>query len=137
MQSSRDTAIMQNIKRKMKHESAIIRKRYSVEGMLSIIKCFDMCIGMRLHTLIYAAINSVPLIGLVYDPKINSFMEYTHQRHYVDVNEVTDENLKKMLDECVANYDTIKQDLKENYSHLKEKAKLNGKYAIELYEKGV
>ena len=39
-----------------------------------------MCIGMRLHTLIYAAINSVPLIGLVYDPKINSFMEYTHQR---------------------------------------------------------
>ena len=44
--------------------------------------------------------------------------------------------LKKMLDECVANYDTIKQDLKENYSHLKEKAKLNGKYAIELYEKG-
>ena len=32
--------------------------------------------------------------------------------------------LKKMLDECVANYDTIKQDLKENYSHLKEKAKL-------------
>ena len=79
---------------------------------------------------------SVPLIGLVYDPKINSFMEYTHQRHYVDVNEVTDENLKKMLDECVANYDTIKQDLKENYSHLKEKAKLNGKYAIELYEKG-
>ena len=136
MQSSRDTAIMQNIKRKMKHESAIIKKRYSVEGMLSIIKCFDMCIGMRLHTLIYAAINSVPLIGLVYDPKINSFMEYTHQRHYVDVNEVTDENLKKMLDECVANYDTIKQDLKENYSHLKEKAKLNGKYAIELYEKG-
>ena len=47
-----------------------------------------------------------------------------------------DEDLKKMLDECVANYDTIKQDLKENYSHLKEKAKLNGKYAIELYEKG-
>ena len=27
MQSSRDTAIMQNIKRKMKHESAIIKKR--------------------------------------------------------------------------------------------------------------
>ena len=42
MQSSRDTAIMQNIKRKMKHESAIIKKRYSVEGMLSIIKCFDI-----------------------------------------------------------------------------------------------
>lgn len=78
---------------------------------------------MRLHTLIYAAINSVPLIGLVYDPKINSFMEYTHQRHYVDVNEVTDENLKKMLDECVANYDTIKQDLKRKLQPFKRKSK--------------
>ena len=37
----------------------------------------------------------------------------------------------------VANYDTIKQDLKENYSHLKEKQSLTAKYAIGLYEKGV
>lgn len=136
MQTSRDMAIMQNIRRKMRKDATIIRKRYSVGGMLSVTKCFDMCIGMRLHTLIYSAVNSLPLIGLVYDPKISSFMEYTHQRHYVDVTNVTYEALKEMLDECMENYDEIKADLKQNYEKLKDKARLNGKYAIELYEKG-
>lgn len=136
MQSSRDTAILQSIKRKMKNKSSIIKKRYSVEDMLSIIKQFDLCIGMRLHTLIYATISSVPLIGLVYDPKISSFMEYTHQKHYFPVENLNINMLKTAIDDCIKNYDNIKIDLEENYHKLKRQAQHNGKYAIELYEKG-
>lgn len=136
MQSSRDMAILQSIRRKMKNGSAIIEKRYSVEDMMSVMKCFDLCLGMRLHTLIYAVINSVPLIGIAYDPKISSFMEYTHQTHYIDVENITFDNLRTLFEECVDNYDEIKRDLGENYAALKEQARLNGKYAIELYEKG-
>lgn len=136
MQSSRDLAILQSVKRKMKNKSTLIKARYSVEDVMSIMKCFDICIGMRLHTLIYSAVNAVPLIGIVYDPKISSFMEYTHQKLYLEAEGLKKENLCKMLDECVSNYDTIKNDLKKNYDHLKEQAQLNGKYAIELYEKG-
>ncbi|MCC8159715.1 MAG: polysaccharide pyruvyl transferase CsaB [Oscillospiraceae bacterium] len=136
MQSSRDTAILQNIKRKMKNKSSIIKKRYMVEDMISLMKCFDLCIGMRLHTLIYAAINAVPLIGLVYDPKISSFMEHTRQKYYLDVKNLNEDKLKAMLDECVRDYDKIKSDLKDNYTVLKAQSQLNGKYAVELYEKG-
>lgn len=136
MQSSRDMAILQSIKRKMKHEASIIEKRYSVDDMMSVMKCFGLCIGMRLHTLIYAVINAVPLIGLVYDPKISSFMEYTHQTHYLDVQHISYDKLRNALDDCVSNYDEIKKDLEDNYCELKGQAKLNGKYAIELYEKG-
>lgn len=136
MQSSRDMAILQSIKRKMKHKASIIEKRYSVDDMMSVMKCFDLCIGMRLHTLIYAVINAVPLIGLVYDPKISSFMEYTHQTHYLDVQHMSYDKLRNALDDCVRNYDAIKQDLEDNYCALKGQAQLNGKYAIELYEKG-
>lgn len=136
MQSSRDLAILQSVKRKMKNKSTLIKARYSVEDVMSIMKCFDICIGMRLHTLIYSAVNAVPLIGIVYDPKISSFMEYTHQKLYLEAEGLKKENLCKMLDECVSNYDTIKNDLKNNYDYLKEQAQLNGKYAIELYEKG-
>ncbi|MCD8180774.1 MAG: polysaccharide pyruvyl transferase CsaB, partial [Firmicutes bacterium] len=136
MQSSRDTAILQNIKRKMKNKSSIIKKRYMVEDMISLMKCFDLCIGMRLHTLIYAAINAVPLIGLVYDPKISSFMEHTRQKYYLDVKSLNEDKLKAMLDECVRDYDKIKSDLKDNYTVLKAQAQMNGKYAVELYEKG-
>lgn len=136
MQSSRDMTISQNVRRRMKHKSSIIKRRYNVEDMISIMSCFKLCVGMRLHTLIYAAINSVPLIGLVYDPKISSFMEYTHQNHFINVEELSAEELMKQLDECIHDYDDIKKDLEKNYGILKEKARLNGKYAIELYEKG-
>ncbi len=136
MQSSRDTAILQNIKRRMKNPSSIIKKRYSVEDMLAVISCFDMCIGMRLHTLIYSAISSIPLIGLVYDPKISSFMEYTHQTHYFKVENLNKEELCAAVDDCIENYDDIKADLEKNYEKLKKEAQYNGKYAIELYEKG-
>ena len=103
---------------------------------MSVMKCFDLCIGMRLHTLIYAVINSIPLIGLVYDPKISSFMEYTHQTRYISVEDVTAEKVIEILDECMENYDEIKRVLEQSYRTLSEKALLNGKLAIDLYEKG-
>src|SRR5690606_28403243 len=34
----------------------------------------DLLIGMRLHSLIYAASQEVPLIGISYDPKIDQFL---------------------------------------------------------------
>jgi polysaccharide pyruvyl transferase CsaB len=136
MQSSRDMAISQSIKRRMKNPASVIKNRYSVKDTMSVMSRFDLCIGMRLHTLIYAVINAIPIIGLVYDPKISSFMEYTHQTHYVDVENVTFDNLKNYLDDCIVNYDGIKNELENTYRKLKKEAQLNGKYAIELYEEG-
>ncbi|MFB5759895.1 polysaccharide pyruvyl transferase CsaB [Paenibacillus medicaginis] len=41
--------------------------------LLEVSKC-DLIIGMRLHSLIYAASREVPLLGISYDPKINHFL---------------------------------------------------------------
>ena len=42
--------------------------------MLSIIGNMDLLVGVRLHSLIYAAIMGVPLIGISYDPKCTAFL---------------------------------------------------------------
>ncbi|MBW4081690.1 polysaccharide pyruvyl transferase CsaB [Paenibacillus sp. S150] len=42
--------------------------------LLEVGNC-DVLIGMRLHSLIYAAGRRVPLIGISYDPKIDHFLE--------------------------------------------------------------
>lgn len=136
MQASRDLASLQNVKRIMKHDATIVDRRVEVSEMMSIMNCFDICIGMRLHTLIYAVVNAVPLIGLVYDPKISSFMEYTKQTRYLNVENAKAEKIIEVLDECVENYGEIKESLEVSYKELSEKAQLNGKLAIELYEKG-
>lgn len=38
-----------------------------------VCKC-DVLIGMRLHSLIYAASQEIPLVGVSYDPKIDQFL---------------------------------------------------------------
>lgn len=42
--------------------------------MLSEVKSCDLLIGMRLHSLIYAASQNVPMLGISYDPKIDHFL---------------------------------------------------------------
>jgi len=54
----------------------------TVEEFTRIIKEQDLVIGMRLHSLIFAAANNVPMIGLEYMPKIKGFMESIEQEEY-------------------------------------------------------
>jgi polysaccharide pyruvyl transferase CsaB len=42
--------------------------------MVREVKNCDLLIGMRLHSLIYAASQSVPMMGISYDPKIDQFL---------------------------------------------------------------
>ncbi len=51
-----------------------LQEKYLSEDMLSIIGSMDMLVGVRLHSLIYAAIMGVPLIGISYDPKCTAFL---------------------------------------------------------------
>lgn len=45
------------------------------QQMLREVGQCDVLIGMRLHSLIYAAGRRVPLVGISYDPKIDHFLE--------------------------------------------------------------
>jgi polysaccharide pyruvyl transferase CsaB len=48
------------------------------QQMLREVAECDALIGMRLHSLIYAAGRRVPLMGVSYDPKIDHFLERIH-----------------------------------------------------------
>ena len=53
----------------------MVKGNYSTEDFLSIIGCFRLLIGMRLHALIFAAVMKVPLMAVSYDPKVDSFVK--------------------------------------------------------------
>jgi len=44
------------------------------QDMLQQVAGCDLLIGMRLHSLIYAASQYVPMVGISYDPKIDQFL---------------------------------------------------------------
>ena len=51
-----------------------LSEKYLSEDMLSIIGNMDVLVGVRLHSMIYAAIMGVPVIGVSYDPKCTAFL---------------------------------------------------------------
>ena len=56
---------------------------------------------MRLHALIFAAGQGIPLVGAVYDPKVSAFLRYIGQESFCDLAELTREGLTAMIDRCV------------------------------------
>ncbi|MDZ7543648.1 polysaccharide pyruvyl transferase CsaB, partial [Clostridium perfringens] len=46
---------------------------HPLDMLAEVARC-DLMIGMRLHALIYAASQRVPVLGISYDPKIDQFL---------------------------------------------------------------
>lgn len=58
-----------------RHSSVhIVKGTEHPQDMLREVSGCDLLIGMRLHSLIYAASQYVPMIGVSYDPKIDQFL---------------------------------------------------------------
>jgi len=55
-------------------EVMIVKGIYKPSEAVGLIGKCDMMVGMRLHSLIFAANTSVPFIGVSYDPKIDEFL---------------------------------------------------------------
>ncbi len=132
MQTKTDEEISEEIREKMKEKSYIIKADYDIPRLLSIMSRMKICIGMRLHTLIYSAVSQVPLVGLVYDPKINGFLDYIGIDNYLSVESLNIDDLKKAIDKSFENYDVQKEKLQEKRRELKEKAERNSTLATEL-----
>lgn len=55
-------------------------------------------LGMRLHSLIFAAAQGVPFAGVSYDPKVSSFIEYIGRGESCDLDAADRETLCAMID---------------------------------------
>lgn len=137
MQLSRDLEISRRIAAKMKTASAIVDREISVSEMLGVIGECELAIGMRLHMLIFASSVNVPMLGIIYDPKIRGTMEYMNQHRYIEVEKVSAQSLCEMALECLsgegpAKGGGIRQKLAEENSVLRKKAAMNAEMALEL-----
>lgn len=129
-----DLTIIQNIISKMKNKSFVITHKPTVSEMLGIIGKTQMLIGMRLHALIFAASLGIPVIGMVYEPKVEGFMQYVNQVSAGHVNSLELEHIKKVVDEVWENRDAIKNNLEKTTGILKDKALENARIAIDMIE---
>lgn len=65
---------------------------------IGLLSRMQVVVSMRLHALVFSAGQGVPLVGVVYDQKISSFLSYIGQDLYTGLEELTQEGLFAQVD---------------------------------------
>ena len=70
--------------------------------IIGALSRMELVVSMRLHALIFSAGQGIPLAGVVYDPKVSAFLRDIGQELFVDLQDLTEADLRHMIDRCVA-----------------------------------
>ena len=94
-----DAAAAQKVAAQLQHAPAhLLPSCPSSELAIALSARMDVALSMRLHALIFAAVCRVPLVGVVYDPKVSAFLDDAGQDLYVQLDQVTPELLRALID---------------------------------------
>ena len=115
-----DLKVSYKFKKLLNPPAQLLKEKYSPLEMIDIIKVFDFLLGVRLHSLIFATLNRVPVAGIAYDPKINNFLSRLEIEPIAEIDSLKVANSSKKISNL--------WEEKESFSKEKEKkiAKLAG-----------
>ncbi len=133
MQHSKDLEISRTLYKMINKEDVfLLEGNYLSEEVLGVIGELDVLISMRLHTLIFAGVQVVPLAGIIYDPKINNYLRLLDMPALGECTNLDLEFIKNQIDDIIINRDKYINKLSITSTKLKEDVKLNDKYLLEL-----
>ena len=134
MKPQNDTPISNTVADKMKNKGYVIKGKYNVNEYLGIVSACECVIAMRLHSLIYALTCEVPAIGLVYDPKVEGFLQYIGNNNIFHANDIDCEGVLSCIGSITDNRQTIVEEISRKRNELCVKATENAVIARKLLE---
>ncbi len=100
----------------------IVKGKYRPAEVLGLIAKCDLVVGMRLHSLIFAASAAVPFVAVSYDPKIDEFAGEFGMKPAVHTPLVGPEILFDAIAEAYENRGRIKTKITETTKRLRERS---------------
>lgn len=131
-----DMQAIQAIENKLENRATYIKNKYLTEEMLSIIGNMDVLVGVRLHSLIHAAIMDVPMIAISYDPKINSFMHMLGMKALCSIYDFQSDFLLEEFEYIMHHMDSTKERIQACIEELITKLDQNEMLIHELLDIG-
>ena len=100
----------------------LLQAKYNVEEIMGVIGELELMVAMRLHSLIYAATQITPMLGLVYDPKVDGLLKELEVPYKLSVDNITEKEFLKVFEDAWENLENIKKKVEEKEKNLKSLA---------------
>ncbi len=128
MEPGRDLPVAKSLASKLSCPHMILEAGENGDRIICLVKRMSLVVSMRLHTLIFAAGQGIPLVGLVYDPKVSGFLDDLGQKRYLSLQETGEDRLPALIDEAILD----RTSLAENVARLRKLAGENEIFAAQL-----
>ena len=113
-------------------EAKILKNNYTPEEVLGVVSEMDILIGVRLHSLIFAAIGNTLPLGISYHPKVDAFLEQLKISSISDIDSLDYNSSFKNIERYIQERTDIKEEIKYKKELFREKAAENMDLAINL-----
>ena len=135
MQPGVDRAATERVRKAMQEPSYLLERGCAPREMMAVLGRAKLCLAMRLHTLIFAASMAVPTLGLVYDPKVDSFLKELELPSAGHVERFDVSGAIKCADALMRDYDAVLDNLRLKSAQMKRDAEKNEAALMALLEK--
>ena len=135
MQPEHDRAVSRQVVGSMTGPGIVLDQALTPAELMGVIAEGKLCLAMRLHTLIFAARVAVPVAGLVYDPKVRSYLEELEMPGAGEVESFDSARAVACVDALMADYETRRAVLEERSCRLTVAAGENERLLLELLKK--
>ncbi len=134
MQREKDLEPSRRVQQQMEERSFLLEESCTPRELMAVIGMGKLCLAMRLHTLIFAARVAVPSLGLVYDPKVASYLEELGLPEAGTVEHFDADRAIERADRLLADYHNVREHLRERSAQLTAAARENVRLLLELLE---
>ncbi len=114
--------------------ATVLKNVYTAGQLLTLTKNFVFAVGMRLHFLIFAAMQGVPFVALPYASKVTGLLEELHIE-MPPLHLVNSGRLIAYIDRSWDQRNTLKARIKRGLPALKERSLETNRLAVELLKK--
>jgi polysaccharide pyruvyl transferase CsaB len=113
--------------------ASVIKKEYTAGQVLALMKLLDFAVGMRLHFLIFAALQNIPFVPLPYSAKVLGFLD-EFQMEIPPIQLVNAGRLIAHIDQSWDSQDSLRSRIKRFLPGLQQRALETNAIALQILQ---
>jgi polysaccharide pyruvyl transferase CsaB len=115
-------------------DADVIREPLQPREWMALAGWSNVVIGMRLHSLIFAAARAVPVLGISYDPKVDALLGRLRSSPIARADQLDTEKVRQSLLQALEDTEERRRDREARAEHLRAAAYRNVDRALALLD---